>query len=81
MIYKDGQLQVLDESGYLAGLETSGDIKITLDKDEYFVLGDNRPFSYDSRRFGPLTKEDIIGRVVLRPWPFASLMIFEKPAY
>lgn len=41
----------------------SNDFKITLKEDEYFVLGDNRPFSKDSssRDFGPIHKDEIIG--------------------
>ena len=35
------------------------DFKIKLKRNEYFVLGDNRPLSYDSRYFGPIHKEDI----------------------
>ena len=37
--------------------------------DEYFVLGDNPARSTDSRKFGPLTADRIIGRVWLRCWP------------
>jgi signal peptidase I len=37
---------------------------IVLGTDEYFVLGDNRPNSSDSRSFGPITGANIIGRVV-----------------
>ena len=46
-----------------------------------FVLGDNRAFSFDSRRFGVLPEEYIIGRVVLRAWPLDSLSGFGAPAY
>lgn len=35
------------------------EISITLKKDEYYVLGDNRKISYDSRNFGPIKKENI----------------------
>ena len=73
---------VLDESDYLVSdLSTSGDTIISLQENEYFVLGDNRAFSFDSRRFGPLSKENIIGRVVLRAWPFDSLSGFEDLVY
>lgn len=37
--------------------------------DEYFVMGDNRVNSQDSRAFGPVTASQIIGRVWLRYWP------------
>ena len=38
---------------------------MTLKEDEYFVLGDNRGNSYDSRFFGPIKKDEIIGKLSL----------------
>lgn len=35
-----------------------------------FVMGDNRPRSQDSRRFGPIETESIVGRAFVRVWPF-----------
>jgi signal peptidase I len=49
--------------------------------DEYFVLGDNRQFSLDSRRFGPIKKKEIVGRAFLRLWPIYSFAKIEAPTY
>jgi signal peptidase I len=38
---------------------------------EYFVLSDNRSEGIDSRHWGPVTFEDLHGRIVLRYWPFS----------
>jgi len=81
IIYKDGEPQILNESSYIFDLATSGELQVTLDEDEYFVLGDNRSFSFDSRRFGTLTEENIIGRVVFRAWPFATITKIGMPTY
>jgi len=81
-IYSGEDIWVLDESEYLlSDLSTAGNIDIILQDDEYYVLGDNRHFSFDSRRFGPLPRDNIIGMVLLRAWPFNSLEKFEAPTY
>jgi len=60
---------------------TAGEKSVTLGTDEYFVLGDNRPNSLDSRIFGVLPKKDIVGRVMLRGWPLTKATWFETPKY
>lgn len=75
-IYNNSGNKILDESGYLGNTTTGGDMSVALKSNEYFVLGDNRPFSFDSRMFGPITKESIIGRVVVRAWPLNSIEIW-----
>lgn len=63
---KDGKVfingQVLDETSYYSG-ETAGNTSVTLEQGWYFVLGDNRKKSFDSRSFGPIATSDIEGTV------------------
>lgn len=81
-VFDQEDSQVLDESAYLSStLFTPGEIRVTLTEDGYFVLGDNRYASADSRRWGALSRQDIIGRALLRPWPVAALAKFEAPTY
>jgi len=56
---------VLNED-YLQDHYTLGKIEVNLGPDEYFVLGDNREVSYDSRKWGPVKRERIVGRVVFQ---------------
>ena len=50
-------------------------------EDEYFVMGDNRPQSQDSRVFGPIEQESILGRAWLRYFPLERIGLIERPAY
>lgn len=68
---------VLDESDYLSkGIITPGDVIQQLNENEYFVMGDNRSYSHDSRAWGPLDKEFIVGKVLLRAWPFNEAAVY-----
>lgn len=82
IIYNQKEKMVLNELDYLpAGHQTPGQVYLTLAKNQYFVLGDNRLSSADSRRWGPLPRKNIIGRVFFRPWPFTALAKIELPTY
>ena len=50
-----------------------------LKDDEYYVLGDNRGASSDSRTWGPVREKLIIGRTLVRLWPFGKIELF--PGY
>jgi signal peptidase I len=58
------------------GSRTLGNTSVTLGEGEYFVMGDNRLVSLDSRVWGVLPKEDIIGRPVLRLLPVSQIGTF-----
>jgi len=74
-IYNDDFKQGLKlEENYLSlNQQTIGNLRSELDGDEYFVLGDNRLQSSDSRRWGELNKSFITGKAFLRLWPFNRL--------
>jgi signal peptidase I len=68
--------KILEQEYLPEGRKTNGSRKVIIADDEYYVLGDNRPASSDSRSFGPLSKNDVIGKVLLRAWPLNDVTIF-----
>lgn len=62
---------ILDEP-YITHTERDSDREV-IPPGSYFVMGDNRAGSYDSRQWGPLPKEKIRGRAVLRLLPFTNI--------
>lgn len=67
---------ILNESDYLSDAYTAGVMEIVLGEEEYFVLGDNRGSSSDSRKWGALQRKLIIGKAWIRAWPFNRLGAF-----
>ncbi len=83
-VYLNGKL--LNESSYI-----SSDVKteqgaflaegqtVTVPANAYFVLGDNRPESSDSRTWGFVPKENIVGKSLLFYWPLNRIRLVENP--
>lgn len=81
----DGSYKLIEESYLPADIQTNLPLRgygdVTLGADEYFLLGDNRGESLDSRIFGPVKKDFIIGRTWIRGWPLNRITIFNSPEY
>lgn len=60
---------------------TSGHVRVTIGLNEFYLLGDNREASLDSRRIGPIPKENIVGKVWLRGLPLDRLGTIGSPEY
>lgn len=71
---------IIVEEEYLVE-ETPGDITYSLGANQYFVLGDNRDASFDSRRFGPIDGDAIVGRTWVRGWPISRVEFIDAPLY
>lgn len=78
--------QVLDESKYLASdVQTRPQSfmrenePVTVPTGQFLVMGDNRGNSSDSREWGFLTRNDLIGRSVFVYWPLANMRLIKNP--
>jgi len=72
-VYVNGKL--LPENYLPSGITTSTFEPHKIPKDSYWVMGDNRGNSKDSRVFGVITNSQIVGRVFLRIWPLTRINI------
>ncbi len=77
------RVEVRDGKVFIEGVElkepylsdsllTAGGITVSLGESDFFVLGDNRSASYDSRQWGSLPADNIIGKAWVRAWPLTS---------
>ena len=76
VLYIDGKSL---EEPYVQG--TTYDFVTTVPEGFYFVMGDNRQGSEDSRVLGPVPRQDIIGRVCFRYWPLSTWHLFHGYSY
>lgn len=90
VLLKNGVIYVnnkkLDESAYIKPeIETSAGAflrdsqEITVTEENYFVLGDNRPHSSDSREWGFVPKKNIIGKSFFAYWPLDTIGFVKNP--
>ena len=90
VMVKDGDVylnnQLLDESSFLksdvktyAGAFLKEGEPVTVPPDEYFVMGDNRPYSSDSREWGFVRQDELIGESFFVYWPVSDMKFISNP--
>ncbi len=78
--HTDGTKVQLDEP-YVVNLGNGGNASYKVTQGDYFVMGDNRPESSDSRIWGLLPRSNMVGRALLRLLPLHSVSIFPGDAH
>ncbi|MBI3638344.1 signal peptidase I [Candidatus Wolfebacteria bacterium] len=90
VVFKNGKIFIFNKENpdgffvkenYLSPEALTSGQETILKDNEYFVLGDNRGASFDSRMWGSLPKKEIVGLVRLRLWPFSQVLAVGKPVY
>jgi len=82
---KNGEVRInnvkLVESYLPLGTKTMPDLEMTLGQDDYFIMGDNRANSSDSRIWGTCVKSNFIGKVFFRIFPIQEMGLTEMAIY
>ncbi len=90
VLIKEGKINIYNEanpSGFTINekylpdnllTDSQNETPVKVGENEYFVLGDNRNASKDSRSFGAVDKNFVIGKVLFRGWPLNEITVFDK---
>ncbi len=76
IIISNNQRYILIEKFIKEGRAMQDMNKQILAKDQFFVMGDNRNYSFDSRNWGPIQRNEIIGIVWIQLFPFGEIEVF-----
>jgi signal peptidase I len=78
---KDGRTLTLEEPYIAEQKDLSTFAPTQIPPETYFVMGDNRPFSQDSRFRGPISRKDVIGKAFIKVWPPGRIGLLRNPKY
>ena len=81
IVERNGEAVAQLPENYIVNHSATGEFQISAGPDEYIVLGDNRGASSDSRRWGTLPREAVVGRSLIRVWPPQHFSVFAAPMY
>ncbi len=74
----DGKTSALEEAYLPTSFYTGPDMTVVVPPDQYFVLGDNRGHSSDSRVWGLLPRKNMMGRALVRLWPVTDISLISN---